>query len=126
MGLARWRILVGVSLLLASVAMILTGCSGATSACADAARQSGGELEVAAAYESTVGTIRDSSVNATHRALWPDMSPDTPASLCYLDGPISRAPPGGEPNNREVVGVANGQVEFLMSGYQQSLETRAP
>ncbi len=97
----------------------------ANTTCATVAADRGPEFVVVAAYETTVDRVRAIQADVTP-VRWPELAGDTPAVLCYIDGFVPKAPPGGEPHDRSVIGVAGTHVDLIMSGYSDRLEIRAP
>lgn len=100
--------------------------STAESVCSKQATAVGPAFHVAAAFDTTVGSIRALYPRGQDPKLWSGVPAEHDAVLCYLDGPIAKSPPGGKPFDREIVGVASGEAEFIMAGYRTSLPTKAP
>ena len=47
--------------------------------------------------------------------------------VCWIDGSVAKAPPGGDPFDRAVVGVgADGTATLIQAGYRDSLTPEAP
>lgn len=47
--------------------------------------------------------------------------------VCWIDGSVAKAPPGGDPFDRAVVGVgAEGTATLIQAGYRDSLTPEAP
>jgi len=47
--------------------------------------------------------------------------------VCWIDGSVAKAPPGGDPFDRAVVGVpADGSPTLIQAGYRDSLPPEAP
>jgi hypothetical protein len=76
-------------------------------------------------FATTVGNIR-SLEPAVTPVRWPELTPDEEAVLCYLDGPVPKSLPDGDPFDRAVIAVAPGHSELIMAGYQDRLPVRAP
>jgi len=74
-----------------------------------------------AAIPTTVGWARLMVPDHEDNRLWPDLASDDPAAMCYLDGPIPKSPPMGQPFDRELVVVADGDGVMLMAGYRDNL-----
>jgi hypothetical protein len=104
--------------------------TSAADACAVAAGGYAGA--VVGSFETTVGAIRGFDPHPANPALWPDISPDHPAVLCYIDGQIAMAPPppasGPLPESfdRVVIGVVDGAPVTVMAGYRDGLPVKAP
>src|SRR5688572_1563962 len=110
----RYVIRLALALGLASVSLL--GCDSAYAACAGIAADYGPTSTVSGAFNTTVGRVRAFTPGSTP-SRWPGLPAETPAVLCYLDGPVGRAPPGGDRHDRAVLAVSAGHVEFIMSGY---------
>ncbi len=106
--------------------LVISACDDASMACTYAAQEHGNPVDVVAVFPSTVGAIRRSPVNATQRQLWPFRVDSEPATLCYLDGFVPKAAPGREPHDRVVLAVAGNDIEFIKSGYQESMQVAEP
>lgn len=120
-----------------SLAFALGGvaCSNSASdeSCRNIAMDYGPEFRVTGVFSSTVGRLRDLQPGGSNEGLWPQVPAETPALLCYIDGPIpfSRpAPVGGlvppTPISRAEVGLANNRVELLLAGPPENIAIRAP
>jgi hypothetical protein len=72
---------------------------------------------VAGAFETTLGRVREEAA-ADH---WGDLPDSATAILCYIDGSIPKAPPGGRPFDRVVVAIVDGRLEMLMAGYRSAI-----
>jgi Tfp pilus assembly protein PilW len=94
--------------------------------CSEQATAFGPAFRVAAAFDTTVGLIRALYPRGQNPNLWSGLAAEQDAVLCYLDGPVAKSPPGGTPFDREVIGVASGEAEFIIAGYRTSLPTKAP
>jgi hypothetical protein len=115
------------------VLLVATSCDlaafgpSAERVCAQQATEFGPNFTVAAAFNSRVEAVRamrDPTV--IEPDLWPDTPDDSPAIVCFLDGPVPKAPPGGEQFNRAVVGIANDEAILVIAGYQDSLPVQEP
>jgi hypothetical protein len=132
----------GVQFMIA-VALVAGGCAAGTltspspgtespivQPCATAAIGYSGR--VVASYVTTVGAIRAMALNAHHSDLWPDITGDHAAVLCYIDGSVAKGPPGlaagTEPPtyDRAVVAVINGKTDLIAAGYRDNLPAVAP
>ena len=78
---------------------------------------------VAAAFETTLGRIRSQMDTPAQWAAVPDSNQ---AFLCYIDGSIPKAPPGGPPFDRAVVVVVNGLFSLIRAGYSTQLPIASP
>ena len=121
------------------LAMLLVGLTAtacevfglpAAEICAGPARAYSGTL--VGSFNTTVGAIRALEPRTRVPQRWPDLAPDHPAVLCYIDGEIGKGPPVG-PNdevpqafNRAVVAIVDGDSELVVAGYQDQLPVRAP
>ena len=88
---------------------------------------------VVGAFNTTVGEIRALEPRQAVPQRGPDLAPDHPAVLCYIDGEDAKAPPPGPsgevspPFDRAVVAiVVDGQSELIIAGYRDQLPVRAP
>lgn len=116
--------------MLMPVLAFIPGCAivvagGAEQTCAEQAKSFGEEFTVAASFATSVGYIR-SLTPAVDPVRWPDLEADAPATVCYLDGPLGKAPPYGEPYDRALVGVAGGASELIKAGYQDRMAIDPP
>ncbi len=122
-------VLVFISLGLTVGACEILGLTPA-SECGGQARDYAGK--VVGAFNTTVGAIRDLEPREGVPQRWPDLAPDHPAVLCYIDGEVVRAPPAGPngevppPFNRAVVAIVDGHSELIIAGYHDQLPVRAP
>ncbi|MDQ2964328.1 MAG: hypothetical protein M3R57_00545 [Chloroflexota bacterium] len=109
---------------------ILGLSTSATEACAPSAREYSGT--VVGAFSTTVGAIRALESRPAEPSRWPDLAPDQPAVLCYIDAQIAKGPPPGpsgeirDPFDRVVIGVVDGKGEMVMAGYGDELPVVAP
>jgi hypothetical protein len=122
-------ILLGLSQPLLLVA-VLSGCAfpqsdDASSTCVDVARDYGAEFQVVGSFATTVAGIRALTPGGAPER-WPDLPPEQAAVLCYLDGPVPKSPPGGNPYDRALVGVTPGHSELTIAGYRDQLPVLAP
>ena len=120
-----------------ALTLALTGCAllfgpDAATACADQARLFGPDFGVAGSFNTTVGQIRGLSPAGVEPIRWPELSKDTPAVLCYLDGPVAKGPPP-PPNDpippsfdRAVIGMAGSHADMIVAGYRAQITVRAP
>lgn len=120
-------------LLLASATLVACSAQSQTSEaeriCDDLVADYGADFSVAGAFPSTVGAIRALLGAEVSPRRWPAASSDEPATLCYIDGPFSKAPPPDAhlgSYDRGAIGVWHGGIEALMLGYQSSMAIRAP
>lgn len=136
---ARWppsataRQLNGRTIAIGAVMMLVVSTCGVASrspdpsaVCSDQARKYGPSFTVAGAFSTTVARLEDFLPGSSPVIAQWQLPADTPAVLCYLDGPIPKAPSGGRPMDREVVVVAGEHTELVMGGYQDQLPVRAP
>ena len=100
--------------------------------CAGVAREYSGWHRVVGSFNTTVGAVRALEPRMGQPQRWPDLAPDHPAVLCYIDGEIPKGPPAG-PNgeapkdyDRAVVAIVDGQSELIIAGYQDKLPVQAP
>jgi len=100
--------------------------SDAQKVCSEEATAFGPAFSVVGAFDTTVGSIRSIGARDANPTLWRSEPAEYEVVLCYLDGPVAKSPPGGVPFDRWVVGVANGDAEFIMAGYRTSLSVKAP
>ena len=84
------------------------------------ARDRGPEFIVSGALPATVEEVRALQPQL-QPARWPELAPQDPATLCYLDGPFGAAPGGGDPYDRAVVAVAEGHSDLVIVGYQRDM-----
>jgi hypothetical protein len=108
------------------IAILASGCGflgqhDANQTCIEQAELSDEGQTVAGAFPTTVGRLREFLPGADPPP-FENREADELAVLCYLDGPLGRAPPGGEPFNRAIVGVVGDEAVFLVAGYQHKLE----
>ena len=96
-------------------------------ACEEQAQDFGPTFTVAGAFDTSVQALRDvrNRVEAEPE-LWPNVPNDTPAIVCFLDGPVPKAPPGGEQFDRAVIGVVGDEAVLLVAGYQDSIRVTRP
>ena len=87
----------------------------AADVCADVAPEWSGT--VMAALETTLGRVRE--VAATDH--WGNLPDSATAILCYIDGSIPKAPPGGRSFDRVVVAIVDGRLEMLIAGYRSAI-----
>jgi len=106
-----------------------SGAQAAQATCEQQVGVYGPDFAVAGAFATTVGDIRSDWLTP----LWPDLGDGHPATLCYLDGPVAKAPPpaeSGETNpsfDRAVVGVADdAHTDLLAAGYRETLPIVQP
>jgi hypothetical protein len=116
----RWALLL--TLVLAGCAFLRTGPA---QICDGVARDYGPEFRVVGSFATTVGKIRSLEPGATP-ARWPELAAGQDAVLCYVDGPVPKSLPGGDPFDRAVIAIAPGHSELIMAGYQDRLPVRAP
>ncbi|HEX7197593.1 MAG TPA: hypothetical protein VF364_12265 [Candidatus Limnocylindria bacterium] len=76
-------------------------------------------------FATTVGKVRGLTAGAAP-ARWPELADESPAVVCYLDGSVLKAPPGGDPYERAVIAVAGEQAELIIAGYRDQIPVRAP
>lgn len=77
------------------------------------------------AFPTTLGRVR--ALGPAHMTdRWNGLPDAMPAAVCYIDGSIPKAPPGGEPFDRAVVAIVNGHADLLMAGYRATLPITAP
>jgi len=105
------------------------GAQAAQATCEQQAGVYGPDFAVAGVFATTVGEIRSDWLTT----LWPDLGDNHPATLCYLDGPIAKAPPpaeSGETNpsfDRAIVGVADdAHTDLLAAGSREILPIVQP
>jgi hypothetical protein len=117
----------------ALVVCLAAGCNGlidlrsAEQVCAEQAEASGPTFSVAGAFATNVGALRELGDDADAQPeLWHGTPSDTRAVICYLDGPVPKAPPGGEPFDRAVVGIVGGEAVLLVAGYQDTIKIETP
>ena len=113
--------------------LLATSCNlpgvrpSAEQVCGQQAVEFGPTFTVAGAFDSRVSALREMrGPVVTDPDLWPDMPDDSPAILCFLDGPVPKAPPGGEQFNRAVVGVVGDEAILVVAGYQDSIPVGEP
>jgi hypothetical protein len=129
--MARFRFFAVVLPVLLLIACQSVGASvAAWEACSRAAGEYNGS--VAGSYATTVGYIRRLGLSG-EPARWPDLAPDHPAVLCYVDGQIAKGPPSPRDGqtaaasfDRAAVAVVDGHVELIIAGYRSNLPVRAP
>ena len=77
-------------------------------------------------FNTTVGSVRALEPRAAQPQRWPELAPDHPAVLCYIDWEIAKAPspcPNGEISkafDRAVVAIVDGRSELIIAGYSRS------
>ncbi len=126
----RWQHLLFASLLLGVAAAACQVVTPAGGLCAGAARDYSGT--VVASFNTTIGAIRALEPRAGNPQLWPELAPDHPAVLCYIDGEIAKAPPPGSdgeisrPFDRAAVAIVDGDRQLIIAGYRDQLPVRAP
>lgn len=115
------------AILALALAFVASGCRTDQSAatCADQARLHGPEFTVAGAVATTVAKVRDLQPQM-QPPRWPELTPESAAVLCYLDGPFGDAPGGGEPYDRGVVAVAGEHADLVILGYRSGLPVPTP
>lgn len=111
--------------ILALAACGLLGGMDSAAVCAEQAREHGPDLRVVGSFATTVSEVRGLTPGAAP-ARWPELADELPAVVCYLDGPVPKAPPGGEPYDRAVVAVAGEYAELIIAGYRDQLPVEAP
>jgi hypothetical protein len=95
--------------------------------CLEQAEAFGPELTVAGAFDTNVEALRGFTDNFDPKpGLWPELPNDSHAVICFLDGRVPRAPPGGEPYNRAVVGIAGEDALLLVAGYRDTIRVTRP
>lgn len=114
------------TLLLASSCDLLGVRVSANQACAEQAKEFGPAFTVAGAFDTRVDALRDMQPLAAEPELWPRSPGDSPAIVCFLDGPVPKAPPGGEQFDRAVVGVVDDDAVLVVAGYQDTIPIRSP
>lgn len=114
------------ALLLASSCDLLGVRVSADQACAEQAREFGPTFSVAGAFDTRVQALREMQPLDVEPELWPRSAGDSPAIVCFLDGPVPKAPPGGEQFDRAVVGVVDDDAVLLVAGYQDAIPIRSP
>lgn len=118
------------ALTLAFVSLAACLAPSAAYTCEVSAREYAGT--VVGAFNTTVGAIRALEPLPAEPARWPNLAPDRPAVLCYIDAQIAKGPPPGpngeirEPFDRVVIGVVDGKAELVMAGYRDQLPALAP
>jgi hypothetical protein len=110
-------------------ALVAVGCSATsdslTESCRKAAIPYAGS--VVGAFRTTAGAARALRGGATGAELWPGVSPDHEAALCYVDAEIAKAPPPApgattSPEfDRAVFAVVDGQPVLIVAGYRDDL-----
>ena len=86
---------------------------------------------VVGAFQTTVGAMRNLE-RGMDPPRWPELTPDYPAVLCFIDADIAKGPPPGPGGSiapsfdRLLVGVVDGAAEVLIAGYRDQLPVRAP
>ncbi len=103
----------------------LTGGMDPAAVCAEQARENGPDFVVVGSYATTVSKVRGLTPGAAP-ARWPELVDESPAVVCYLDGSVPKAPPGGEPYDRAVIAVAGEHAELIIFGYRDQLPVEAP
>jgi len=87
----------------------------------------GPEARLVGSYTTTIGSIRSKFfLFPVSPVPWPSLTADQVAVICYIDGPVPKSPLGGQPYNRSVVAIVDGQETFVMAGYQSQLPITAP
>ena len=114
------------TLLLASSCDVLGVRLSADRVCAEQAKEFGPAFTVAGAFDTRVDALRDMQPLVAEPELWPRSPGDRPAIICFLDGPVPKAPPGGEQFDRAVVGVVDDDAELLLAGYQDTIPIESP
>ena len=116
---------------LATAACDVVGYRGpAAELCTGAAGDYSGS--VVGSFNTTVGAVRALEPRAAQPQRWPELAPDHPAVLCYIDGEIAKAPPPGpngevsKPFDRAVVAIVDGHSELIIAGYRDKLPVQAP
>ena len=101
---------------------LIVGCGPDITAatCLEQARDRGPEFTVAGSLATTVEQVRALQPQL-QPARWPELAPEDPATLCYLDGPFGAAPGGGDPYDRALVAVADGHSDLVIVGYQREM-----
>jgi hypothetical protein len=108
--------------------VLLGGCpmDPAQATCEHAAATIGDELDVVGAFATTVGRIRAMEAVPIDPPRWPGLAPGHPATLCYLDGFVPHAPPGGDPFDRQAIAIVDGDIESIRAGYRDEMEVTPP
>jgi hypothetical protein len=107
--------------------LVACGANWAETSCEHAAEDFGEGISVAGAFETSVEFIRArywSAGNTT--TLWPEAEPSDSAALCYLDGPLSIAPPEGPPYDRALVAVHGSDSLTIVANYRDKLPVHFP
>ena len=100
---------------------VLLGCrSSIETACDRVAPDWNGQT--VGAFATTLGRVR----NAYPLQAWLGVANESLAIVCFVDGSIPKAPEGGEPYDRAVVVVVNGDAELVLAGYRTQVLIRAP
>lgn len=97
------------------------GCqSGVETVCDELASERGGVT--VGGYATTLRGVRQ----AYPAQAWPGLTEHSAAIVCFIDGPVPKAPPAGagEPFDRAVFVVINGSALMVAAGYQTSLPIR--
>jgi hypothetical protein len=109
--------------------LALAGCGllamDPAAVCAEQARENGPDFSVAGSFATTVSKVRGLTPGAAP-ARWSELAEEAPAVVCYLDGPVPKAPPGGDPYDRAVIAVAGEHAELIIAGYRDQLPVEAP
>ena len=100
--------------------------------CAGVAREYSGWHRVVGSFNTTVGAVRALEPRMGQPQRWPDLAPDHPAVLCYIDGEIPKGPPAG-PNaeatkdyHRAAVAILDCQSALIIAGYQDKFPLQPP
>lgn len=98
--------------------------ANAQSVCSQVASEQGGTP--VGAFDTTLEHVRALRPIRASSDMWA-AAPDTkPAIACYIDGPVAKAPPGGEPFDRAVVVVVDGKADLVVAAYQKDYPVRLP
>jgi hypothetical protein len=110
--------------------LALAGCGWIRGAdpvavCAAQAHDNGPDVRVVGAFATTVSKVRELTPGIAP-ARWPDLPGESAAVVCFLDGAVPKAPPGGEPYDRAVIAVSGEHAELIIAGHREHLPVAPP
>ena len=66
-----------------------------------------------AAFDTTLGRVRALGLLPSSSDQWPGQADTDPAIVCYVDGFVPKAPPGGDPYDRAMVVIVRDRAELV-------------
>jgi hypothetical protein len=77
-------------------------------------------------FPTTLGRVRRLGPLRATPDRWQGLPDETAAIVCYIDGSVPKAPPGGPPYDRAVIAVVGGRADLVLAGYRSRMPVETP